>query len=436
MARDYKLHIDISDLCAFSAKSSQVSGIQRVVLCVIGQILRDDALGRNVEIVFYHPYLKRFYAMEKSQFMQTEAFNPKAFNKSLGGIRYARFHMGKYRNKPAKRLFHGLHNKVTFAKSWLTSQIRKGPALLHPVTFGKNDRYLFMGAGWDVPGLTDIVAKAAAETGMKPWHMVHDLIPLYAESKDIPLDKGRFRSWLNGVTDRCDHFLTYSRATRRDLEQFLAKEGKSTKSVSVIPLAHEFMCHPPQAVRDQVVELGHTEYVLFVGPIQGRKNGRKLIEAWSRLVREVPAEQLPTLVLAGNHRKCSWLINEIEAGQPGLKDHLVFVDGPNDTELEMLYRQCLFSAFPSAYEGWGLPVGESIWFGRMCVAANNSSLPEVAGDWVDYCDLEEPESLYLALHKLISDRDYLAQRTSALASMHMRRWHDVAVDIVKAVSQD
>jgi len=55
------------------------------------------------------------------------------------------------------------------------------------------------------------------------------------------------------------------------------------------------------------------------------------------------------------------------------------VENPSDEELAYLYKNSLFTVFPSYYEGWGLPIGESLWFGKPVVASNTSSMREVGG---------------------------------------------------------
>jgi glycosyltransferase involved in cell wall biosynthesis len=47
-----------------------------------------------------------------------------------------------------------------------------------------------------------------------------------------------------------------------------------------------------------------------------------------------------------------------------------------DDELAWLYRNCLFTAYPSLYEGWGLPISESLSFGKLCIASNGRAMEE------------------------------------------------------------
>jgi len=65
---------------------------------------------------------------------------------------------------------------------------------------------------------------------------------------------------------------------------------------------------------------------------------------------------------------------------------ILILNHVNDSELSYLYRHALFTVYPSLYEGWGLPVGESLAHGKFCIASSTSSLPEVGGDFVEYLD--------------------------------------------------
>jgi hypothetical protein len=69
--------------------------------------------------------------------------------------------------------------------------------------------------------------------------------------------------------------------------------------------------------------------------------------------------------------------------------------------------------FPSLYEGWGLPVGESLAAGKVCVCSNRASLPEVAGEFGAYLDIDDPEQSLRVVRDLISDtagREQLEQK--------------------------
>ena len=112
------------------------------------------------------------------------------------------------------------------------------------------------------------------------------------------------------------------------------------------------------------------------------ENGDRLVAAWRQLAARHGPEALPLLVFAGSGRR-----EQIETKIPrSLEERLVFVRSPSDADLRSLYRGALFCVFPSLHEGWGLPVGEALWHGRLCVTSSTSSLPEVAGPLADYVD--------------------------------------------------
>jgi glycosyltransferase involved in cell wall biosynthesis len=131
-------------------------------------------------------------------------------------------------------------------------------------------------------------------------------------------------------------------------------------------------------------------YALFVSTIEARKNHILAFRAWRRLLEELPADQVPTLVFAG---RTGWMVGDLmqqiqNAGNLGGK--LVHVEAPDDATLTALYQGARFTLFPSLYEGWGLPVSESLSFGKVCLAASTTSVPEAGGE---FCLYHDPDSV-------------------------------------------
>jgi glycosyltransferase involved in cell wall biosynthesis len=112
-----------------------------------------------------------------------------------------------------------------------------------------------------------------------------------------------------------------------------------------------------------------------VGTIQPRKNYRMLIRAFAPLAAEFPHH----LAIAGGK---GWLYEEMlaEAAQLDIADRVHFLGFVNDADLPALYSAATLFAFPSLYEGFGLPLLEAMGCGVPVVSSNASSLPEVVGE--------------------------------------------------------
>jgi glycosyltransferase involved in cell wall biosynthesis len=85
------------------------------------------------------------------------------------------------------------------------------------------------------------------------------------------------------------------------------------------------------------------------------------------------------------------------------------VDKPSDTEIAALYQGCLFTLYPSLYEGWGLPITESLAFGKPCLIADRTSLPEAGGSLVRQFDPENLNDAYAKIRGTIMDPEGLAR---------------------------
>ena len=148
-------------------------------------------------------------------------------------------------------------------------------------------------------------------------------------------------------------------------------------------------------------------YVLFVSTLEARKNHALLFRVWRRLLSEMPREQVPTLVFAG---RVGWLVADLMQqleNAEWLGGKIRLVRDPSDEELLALYRGCRFTLYPSLYEGWGLPVSESLALGRPCIASNRTSLPEAGGALARYFDPDDLDDACATIRAVIEDPEGL-----------------------------
>ncbi|VAW34704.1 hypothetical protein MNBD_CHLOROFLEXI01-3742, partial [hydrothermal vent metagenome] len=128
------------------------------------------------------------------------------------------------------------------------------------------------------------------------------------------------------------------------------------------------------AVR-QKYRLQDWPYILSVGTLQPRKNYQMLIRAFQPLADRLPHH----LVIIGGK---GWLYDEMlaEVARQGLAGRVHFIGFVDDADLPTLYSDASLFAFPSLYEGFGLPLLEAMGCGTAVLTSNSSSLPEVAGE--------------------------------------------------------
>jgi glycosyltransferase involved in cell wall biosynthesis len=170
----------------------------------------------------------------------------------------------------------------------------------------------------------------------------------------------------------------------------------------------------------------------MVSTVEGRKNHLLLFHVWRRLVDELPPERIPTLVFAGH---VGWMVDDLMLQLRRcnyLDGKIALVRDPTDAELRRLYEGCQFTLYPSFYEGWGLPVSESLVFGRPCIIANATSLPEAGGDLARYFDPYCANDAYEVIRRTIADpADLAAWRERVRREFRPTPWTETAAAVLR-----
>lgn len=262
------------------------------------------------------------------------------------------------------------------------------------------------------------------------YTLLHDAIPLHDYGENPSRVKRDFRDDTAKVLHRSFHIFANSRFTLLDLQR-MAQTGflPPLPQSSVTRLAHE--CR--DATHACTIEMPNRPYVLGVGLTLGRKNLNLVLNAQKLMVDkgQVP----PVLIVAGAVRKS--MLKGLSAGNyPTAADHMILIDSPSQSDLVHLYKNARATIVPSRLEGWGLPVGESLWHGTPVMTTRLSSLPEVGGDLALYVDPDDPEDLARALATLSDETVYGEwKKRIADGQKSLRRWTQVAEEILTTVCQ-
>lgn len=142
-------------------------------------------------------------------------------------------------------------------------------------------------------------------------------------------------------------------------------------------------------------------YVLYVGNAYPHKNLGGLVKTWELFVKEYGDEY--QLVLAG---KENYFYRRLKDRIPeSIKDSVVLTGFVTDEQLRTLYTEARLFAFPSLYEGIGLPPLEAMQYGIPVVSSNRSCMPEILGEGALFVDPENYEQFADAIYKALTDED-------------------------------
>ena len=274
-------------------------------------------------------------------------------------------------------------------------------------------------AGADIVHVTNHAGVAPAGARQRLVVTVHDLAFDVLPRAFPPRWRVVYRLGLRAAVRRADAIVTPSRTTAEDL---LSRTAVDPSKLHVVPLAASLPAGKLDA-DDVLARLKiRGPYVLFVGTLEPRKNLVRLVRAY----RRVAAEGFPhALVLAGplgwHHES---LMRELALQGPG---EIVMTGEISADELDAVYRAADVFAYPSLYEGFGLPVLEALVRGIPTVASNTSAVPEVSGDAALGVDPRSVRSIAHAISSLVSDVG-LADRMAARARAQAQRfsWDETA----------
>lgn len=234
---------------------------------------------------------------------------------------------------------------------------------------------------------------------------------------------------------RAARVIAISEWTKRDV---VAHFGIPPERVDVTPLGVDHARFAPQS-RDAVAAFkaarGIGERAIFyLGSLEPRKNLPRLIEAfrilWSEL--SVPNAQL---FIGGN---LAWKYEDVlaQVGRPELAGRITLLGRVGDAELPLWYSACAAMAYPSLYEGFGLPALEAMACGAPVVTSNVTSLPEVVGDAAVTVDPLDVRALAGALARVLTGADLRAEmRARAIARAAQFTWARTAALTIESYAQ-
>lgn len=335
-----------------------------------------------------------------------------------------------------ERLGHGLRRlKRSFLRRLGWSHTGGNEAV--EVPFRQSDCYLSLGLDWDDKDLALLLALKRRH-GFRVVLCCYDLIPILFPQLTLPSTRDRFPSYLSQLAGCADAVLCISRSTLSDLKAYLQAQALPQPALTVFQLGTDLSSplassHSSSVQVQQLIKAG--PFILMVSTLEARKGHDLLVRAYRRMLNSSD-RSVPHLVFVGMK---GWgvdhLLETIET-DPLLAGSISILSGLEDADLARLYEACLFTVFPSLYEGWGLPVAESLARGKFCLASDRASLPEVGGTFCEYLDAED-DQIWAERIVFYSQNPALlaAQEARIRSDFHACSWRQTCEEVIAVVRQ-
>ena len=242
--------------------------------------------------------------------------------------------------------------------------------------------------------LVHATSAAVPPTGRRPLvATVHDLAFRHFPEAYPPAGRRYHERSARIVADEAVRVLVPSEATARDLAELY---GVDRGRVTITPLGVEVPAEPDRAGAERLLrDLGvRGRFLLAVGTLEPRKNLPRLLDAFGEVTDELPGHWLVVVgpVGWGPRLRPTWDSIRVKLAGP-----------VGDTLLHALYQAADGLAYPSLYEGFGLPVLEAMANGIPVLTSDRSSLPEVAGDAALLVDPLDRSAIAAGLVRLAGD---------------------------------
>ena len=302
----------------------------------------------------------------------------------------------------------------------------------HQVDFSTGGDLVALGLGWEYLD-HEAMYLLRQNYGIRIHMPAFDLIPITMPHMNAGQSDLVHRYYVE-MAHYADTITSISKATEHALRLFLADEELPVPHVATNPLPGFDMDTSDQAQAEPKASrhrLRDKPFVLSVSTIEIRKNHVLLAKIWAECARE--GIELPHLVLVG---RVGWDVDELlrwTHHAPELRDRVSILSDVEDTELVELYRDALFTVFPSRTEGWGLPITESLTYGKVCIHSTDPAQLEASQDLMPALHPDDFVGWKHEVVRMVTDERYRSDLESSITQHYVPRTSDQYCSTFEAI---
>lgn len=299
------------------------------------------------------------------------------------------------------------------------------------------DVFFSVGNNWDYLPMGHLYNEKKSH-GFKFVGFCYDLVPIKHPEVALTGYKEKFEEYFTDMLWAADQIISISESSERDLTDFFLEKKISSRVKFGV---HTLGCDLPKKADPQAVPklLQDSEYILYVSTIEKRKNHETLFNAYAELCLELGGAG-PLLVFVGMP---GWHVDDflrLASLDPRVlkadgTSRVMFLDNINESGLSWLYSHALFSVYPSIYEGWGLPISESLAHGTPVITSQGSSFTEASGGLGVELHPFDTFGWKNQMMKLVADKVELIRLREIAATYSPKSWSAFTEGITGVISE-
>lgn len=355
-----QLYIDISDFL----RLRMLTGIQRVIVEFLKRAIQDNY---QTHVICFNPHTNSYQRLAHNELL--------AFFLDIEN-------------------YHFIHKET-----------------INLLTHQEKETFFFdLDSVWNADTKRVLLYPKLKEHNFKIINFIYDLIPLKLPTLVRQNTQKNFPSFMQAVLNYSDRIFFDSRCTQNDFTP-------NSIPNSVVYLGSDFLkTQTFDETQSYYSHLLSQKYLLFVGTIEPRKQHALLLDAYEKLYEKYSELHL---IFIGN---LGWQVDEFieKIEKHPLKNisfhHLLNI---NDETLHLFYKNAFIVTYLSKYEGYGLPIAESLSHGNITLVSQNSSIPEVGGHCSDYLLHHEAEEIIETV-SLYYENELLYKSRKAYINTHYK----------------
>lgn len=262
---------------------------------------------------------------------------------------------------------------------------------------------------------------------------IHDLIPIIHPEYFSGNMTDFFLTHVKESALGADMIIADSYATKKDIINYF---GVKEEKIKVIYLGAEIINDEknnssPDDTLKKFNLLG-VKYILSVCTLEPRKNLKSVIASFEEIKPQYP--NLKLVLVGSTGWKFADLLNQISISK--YVDDIIVTGFVDNSELQIMYQNAMLFVYPSLYEGFGLPILEAMAYGVPTITSNVSSLPEVGGDAVEYCNPYDVNSVASAIQKVLNSEELrIDLKLKGIERAKMFTWEKTAKQIYDVITE-